>query len=191
MVAHRRTYVSRAGEKLDAALREWADVLPPVAGTVAADLGSNVGGFVECLLEHGAARVYALDTGYGVLAWALRQDPRVVVMERTNALHAELPEPADMVTVDVAWTRQRHIIPAAIRLVTARGPIISLVKPSYEADRAERRGGVLKPEALAGVLARVRNDVAACGAEIVAEMESPIRGGKGNVEHLWLIRSPA
>jgi len=186
-----RAWVSRGGEKLDAALRAWGDLLPRLEGIVAADLGSNVGGFVDCLLGHGAAKVYAIDTGYGVLAWSLRQDPRVVVMERTNALHVTLPEPADLVTVDVGWTRQRHILPAAWRLVRPGGPVITLVKPQYEADEAERRRGVLRPEAQSAVLARVRADVVAAGGQIVAETGSPVRGTGGNVEYLWLVRRRA
>ncbi len=107
-------YVSRGGLKLAAALKAFG--LSP-AGWVCADLGSNVGGFVDCLLRAGATRVYAVDTGYGVLAYRLRRDPRVVVRERTNALHVTLPEPADLVTIDVAWTSQEHILPAAVRML--------------------------------------------------------------------------
>src|SRR6188768_2535485 len=107
-------FVSRAGLKLDHALTEFA---VDVMGLVCADLGSNAGGFVDCLLRRGAARVYAIDTGYGVLEWKLRKDPRVIVMERTNAMHATLAEVVDVVTIDVAWTRQRNILPAARRMV--------------------------------------------------------------------------
>src|SRR4051812_11330036 len=99
------TFISRAGQKLDHALTAFG---VGVGGLVCADLGSNTGGFVDCLLQRGASRVYAVDTGYGVLDWKLRKDPRVVVMERTNAMHVRLPEPVDLVTIDVAWTRQRH-----------------------------------------------------------------------------------
>ena len=111
-------YVSRGGLKLAAALEAFG-VSP--AGWVCADLGSNVGGFVDCLLRHGAERVYALDTGYGVLAYRLRRDPRVVVRERTNALHAVLPEPVDLVTIDVGWTPQEYILPAAVRMLHRGG----------------------------------------------------------------------
>src|SRR5215213_1612736 len=115
-------FVSRAGQKLDHALATFG---VDVTGFVCADLGSNTGGFVDCLLQRGADRVYAVDTGYGVLAWRLRKDPRVVVMERTNAMHVRLPEPVDLVTIDVAWTRQRHILPAARRLVGAGGFVVT------------------------------------------------------------------
>src|SRR5271170_5067789 len=122
-------FVSRAGQKLDHALTVWAI---DVRQRVCADLGCSTGGFVDCLLQRGAIRVYAVDTGYGVLDWKLRQDRRVVVMERTNAMHVTLPEQISLVTVDVGWTRQRHILPAARRLVAAKGDVVSLVKPHYE-----------------------------------------------------------
>jgi len=183
-----KAWVSRGGEKLAAALAAWRDVLPDLHGLVAADFGANVGGFTECLLAHGVARVYAVDTGYGVLAWTLRNDPRVVVMERTNALHVQLPEALDIVAIDVAWTRQKHVIPAALRLLKPTGWVLSLVKPDYEADETERRGGVLPAEVLDSVLQRVRRDAISAGVEVVAEKASPIRGCKGNIEYFWLLR---
>ena len=110
-------FVSRAGYKLDHALAAFAI---DVKGLVCADLGSNVGGFVDCLLQRMAAKVYAVEKGYGVLEWKLRKDSRVVVMERTNAMHITLPEEVALVTIDVAWTRQRNILPAARQIVAAR-----------------------------------------------------------------------
>src|SRR3954454_22275112 len=124
-------FASRAGLKLDHALTHFQ---VDVAGCVCADLGSNAGGFVDCLLRRGAEKVYAIDTGYGVLEWKLRKDPRVVVMERTNAMHAVLPEAVSRVTIDVAWTKQRHILPAARRMVSDDGLVVTLIKPHYEAD---------------------------------------------------------
>src|SRR3954453_6397647 len=97
-------FVSRGGLKLDHAIDAFGIV---VRGRVCADLGSNSGGFTDCLLQHGAVKVFAIDTGYGNLDWKLRNDPRVVVMERTNAIHVRLPEPVDLVTIDVAWTKQK------------------------------------------------------------------------------------
>jgi len=190
-----RRFVSRAGEKLDAALDAWEDVLPSLEGIVAADLGANVGGFTDCLLTRGAKKVYAIDTGYGVLDWSLRNDDRVVVMERTNALHAELPEPVDLVVVDVAWTPQRYILPAAWRMVRDPMwcPIVSLIKPQYEATESELGGrgkgrrGVLTDEQLPAVLERIRADVRSVCGRIVREIDSPIRGSRGNAEFLWLI----
>src|SRR3954453_12325510 len=107
-------FVSRAGQKLEHALdTSEIDVSKPVR----TDLGPNAGGFTDCLLSRGAAKVYAIDTGYGALEWKLRKDPRVVVMERTNAMHVELAEKVDLVTVDVAWTKQRLILPSAMRVL--------------------------------------------------------------------------
>ena len=181
-------FVSRAGQKLDHALAAFG---LDVTGLVCADLGCNVGGFVDCLLRRGAARVYAIDTGYGVLDWKLRKDPRVVVMERTNAMHARLPEAVSAVTIDVAWTRQRHILPAARAMVRADGWVVSLIKPHYEADAALLTKGVLPPECVGEVVARVGDDVRDAGFELVQTVESPIRGAKGNVEVLAHLRPRA
>jgi 23S rRNA (cytidine1920-2'-O)/16S rRNA (cytidine1409-2'-O)-methyltransferase len=180
----RAPFVGRGGEKLAFALDAFA---LEVEGCVCADLGSHVGGFVDCLLKRGALRVYSLDTSYGTLAWKLRTDPRVVVMERTNALHAALPEPVDLVTVDVGWTKQVRILPAARRLVKAGGWIVSLVKPQYEARPGERQRGVVAPERLEGVLGRLWGDLAAAGLAPVAAARSPLRGGGGNVEFFALV----
>jgi 23S rRNA (cytidine1920-2'-O)/16S rRNA (cytidine1409-2'-O)-methyltransferase len=178
-------FVSRAGQKLDHALREFG-VSP--AALVCADLGCSTGGFTGCLLDHGAARVFAVDTGYGVLDWTLRNDPRVVVMERTNALHVKLAEPVQLITIDVGWTRQKNILPAAARLLKSGGQIISLIKPHYEAQPKCLRGGVLADEFLQQTLAAVDSDVAAAGFQTITKTESPIRGGKGNREWLYLLR---
>lgn len=178
-------FVSRAGQKLEHALAAFAI---GVSGRTCADLGCNVGGFTDCLLQRGAARVYAVDTGYGALDYRLRKDPRVVVMERTNAMHVALPEPVDLVTIDVAWTKQRHILPAAVRILREGGDVISLIKPHYEADPKLLRGGVLPEEQLQNVLARVKGDVAGAGLQWIEHTPSPIKGGKGNVEYLALLR---
>lgn len=181
-------FVSRAGEKLEHALSAFA---LDVGGCVCADLGCNAGGFTDCLLRRGAAKVYAVDTGYGMLDWRLRKDARVVVMERTNALRAELPEKVGLVVVDVAWTRQKVILPAARRLLGAGGRVVTLVKPHYEAEARQLRRGVLVAGEVAGVLERVRADVREAGFEVVADTESPLLGGKGNREMLWLLTSPS
>ncbi len=176
-----RPYVSRAGAKLAAALDAFG---LDVRGRIVADLGSQVGGFVDCLLRHGAARVYAVDTCYGSLDWTLRNDPRVVVLERTNALHVTLPEPVDLVTIDVGWTPQRLILPAAERLRRPGGLITSLLKPQYEAAPKERRRGIVRPECLEEVVARVLSEIAALGLEVREVIASPIKGGGGNPEFL-------
>lgn len=202
-----RTYVSRAGLKLDHALRQF-DV--DVSGFTCADFGCNVGGFTDCLLQHGAAKVYAIDTGYGVLDWTLRNDPRVIVMERTNALHAVphfphgreagsegpeheslgespsrregVPGLCDLVAIDLGWTTQRHAIPAALRWLKPNGRIITLIKPHYEATGEEKKQsmarGTLSDEAAEEILRRVINAIPDCGARVVGTTESPIRGAK-------------
>ncbi|UCD29408.1 MAG: TlyA family RNA methyltransferase [Planctomycetota bacterium] len=179
-----RPYVSRSGTKLAAALDAFK-VKP--AGWVCADLGCNVGGFVDCLLQHGAEKVYAIDTGYGTLAYTLRKDPRVVVMERTNAMHVALPELMDLVTIDVAWTPQHHILPNALRLLKPDGRIITLIKPHYEADQSQLREGVLEPESAREVLDQICKHITKMGAKIGGIIESPITGNKGNVEFLALL----
>jgi 23S rRNA (cytidine1920-2'-O)/16S rRNA (cytidine1409-2'-O)-methyltransferase len=180
------TFVSRAGLKLEHALATFA---MDVTGQTCADLGCNAGGFTDCLLQRGAAKVYAIDTGYGVLDWKLRKDPRVVVMERTNAMHATLPEPVSFICIDVAWTRQRNILPAARRLLAAQGEIVTLLKPHYESPPAFLRNGILPEEKLDEVLARVYPDMEAAGFAVVATVMSPIKGAKGNAEMLCRLRA--
>lgn len=176
--------VSRAQAKLEHALASFAI---EVEQMICADLGSNVGGFVNCLLRRGAGKVYAIDTGYGVLDWKLRNDPRVVVMERTNALYVELPERVALVTIDVAWTRQHLILPAARRMLDDHGQIISLIKPHYEADPKLLKKGVLPEDQLESVLGRVKSEIEKLKFQIAGLIPSPIKGTGGNREFLaWL-----
>ena len=177
-------YVTRSGMKLEHALAAF-HVDP--TGMICADLGSHQGGFVDCLLQHGAAKVYSVDTSYGTLAWKLRKDPRVAVYERTNAMHVVLPEPVDLVTIDVGWTQQRHVLPAAARLLKAGGRVVSLIKPQYEAGEEERKDGVVPEQNLDPVLARVRMHIQDAGLAILGEVRSPILGGGGNTEFLFLL----
>lgn len=177
-------YVSRGGLKLEAALRAFA---LDVRGFICIDFGSHAGGFVDCLLKHGAARVHAVDPGYGVLAYSLRRDPRVVVHERTNALKFIAPELADLVTIDVGWTPQRLILPAARRALKPAGRAVTLIKPQYEADKSELRGGCVPDERLGVALDRCRGDITQLGWRIAGEVESSIRGHGGNREFLWLL----
>lgn len=180
-----RKFVSRAGHKLEKAINTF--LINP-AGLVCADFGCNTGGFTDCLLQMGASKVYAIDTGYGVLEWKLRKDDRVVVMERTNALHVELPEPLDLVTIDAAWTRQHHILPAAKRVLRPDGRIISLIKPHYEADKIQLQKGVLPQDLVKPVMQGVLEQIEDLGFVIEQSTASPIRGRKGNEEHLVLLR---
>ena len=160
-----------------------------VRGLSCADFGASVGGFTGCLLQRGAARVYALDTGRGQLAWTLRKDPRVVVRERTNVLHCPAPQGVDLVVIDLGWTPQRLSVPAALRWLRPGGRVVSLVKPHYElaqvlGRRPERN---LSPAEAREVLRKVRSQLAPQGAAVLAEMTSPLAGKGGNQEFFLLI----
>ena len=181
------TYVTRSGQKLEAALRDFC---VDVEGRVACDLGSHAGGFVDCLLAHGARRVYSVDTSYGTLAWKLRTDERVVVMERENAMHVALPERVDIVTADLGWTRQEKFVPHAVGLLGPGGALISLLKPQYEARPEERSRGVVRPEHLAAILERVMMKLKDMGCPVAKWIKSPLKGGGGNIEYLLLIEPP-
>lgn len=200
-----QSYVSRGGEKLAAALDHFGI---DVSGLVCADLGSHVGGFVDCLLQRGAAKVYSVDTCYGTLAWKLRRDPRVVVLERSNAMHVSLPEPVDLVTVDVGWTRQAKVLPNVVNLLRPGGNVLTLIKPQYEAAlafpltkggktgvepdtkpdqgnvrRADRRTDtVLSDEVAQQVVDQVVCQMTDMGWTVVGTTTSPIRGQGGNME---------
>ncbi len=176
---------SRASAKLIAALDAFEI---DVENRVCADFGCNVGGFTHVLIERNAQRIYSIDTGYGQLDYALRKHDRVVAMERTNAMHASLPEPIELIVIDVAWTRQRNILPAARRVLTPRGVVIALIKPHYEAQPAQLIKGVLDPNQIDQVLASVRSDVAASGFAIAGEIKSPVIGTGGNVEFLFQLK---
>jgi 23S rRNA (cytidine1920-2'-O)/16S rRNA (cytidine1409-2'-O)-methyltransferase len=177
-------YVSRAAPKLAAALERFG--IDP-RGRVCADLGCNVGGFTQVLLRHGAARVYAVDTGYGVLDYSLRRDARVVVMERTNAMHARLPELCGLVVIDAGWTRQVHILRAAGGMLAPGGQICSLLKPHYEAPRAWLRRGLLEPARREEVIAATLREIEGLGLRVIGRMEAAVAGQAGNREEmLWI-----
>ena len=177
-------YVSRGGDKLAAALDHFR---LDVTGLIAADLGSHVGGFVDCLLQRGASKVYSVDTSYGTLAWKLRKDPRVVVLERANAMHVTLPEPVDLVTIDVGWTPQAKILPQVARLVAPSAKVVTLIKPHYEAAVELLVDGVLPEERVDAVVQKVVGDMATLGWVVAGVVESPIRGHGGNREMLAML----
>ena len=179
-------FVSRAGEKLDHALTTFE---VDVKGWVCADFGANAGGFTDSLLSRGAAKVYAIDTGYGALEWKLRTDPRVVVMERTNAMHVELPEKVDLVTIDVAWTKQRLILPSAQRVLKPTGQIITLIKPHYESPPTHLKSGVLPEPEVDAVVTRVLTEIKSTALEVLSTTRSPLLGTKGNIEVLALLKA--
>ncbi len=175
-------YVSRGGLKLASALDAF-QVDP--RGKVCLDVGASTGGFTDCLLQRGAARVYAVDVGYGQLAWKLRTDPRVVVMDRTNMRHLEsLPELIDLTTIDASFISLRLILPAVQRLLQARGEALALVKPQFEAGRAQvGKGGVVRDPAVhRAVVEKVARYAIAEAWRFLGVHRSPITGADGNVE---------
>lgn len=194
------TYVSRGGVKLQHALEQFKI---GVSGKVVLDVGSSTGGFVDCLLQNGALKVYALDTSYGELAWKLRNDDRVVVMERTNVLHLEslpnTPHPSplptvegnqlvDLITIDAGWTRLSLVLKAVKKFLKKEGQVIGLLKPHYEAEKYDLVKGVLKEDMLLPVKEKVAKQIEDLGFKILDECESPILGGGGNVEYLLLLK---
>ena len=182
-------YVGRGGLKLAHALDTF-DIA--VDGREALDIGASTGGFTDVLLQRGAARVVALDVGHGQLAWKLRSDPRVVIVEHFNARHltlADLPGPMDLVCVDVSFISLRQILPVIPPLLRAEADVILLVKPQFEAGRAEVGNGVIHDAAIrARVVEEVGVAAAAVGLVRVTSTPSPITGQKGNVEFLLHFR---
>ncbi len=184
-------FASRGGEKLEAALQSFS---VGVEGCTCADVGASTGGFTDCLLQHGARKVYAIDVGHGILDWRLRQDPRVVVMEDTNARFVEtLPEPVQRVTIDVSFISLKIILPVVMGWFMKDEPggaVIALVKPQFEAGRHEvaRGKGVIRdPLIHRQVLLDVLGYAVGLGYALCGLIRSPITGPKGNVEFLaWL-----
>ena len=175
-------YVSRGGLKLEEALGRFR---VGVEGLVCADVGASTGGFTDCLLQHGASKVYAIDVGYGQLAWKLRQDPRVVILERTNIRYlGSLPEPVDLATVDVSFISLELALPPVSNLLKPEGQIIALIKPQFEAGREEvEKGGVVKdPQVHRRVLFKVANLALERGLRVLGLIPSPLLGPAGNVE---------
>mgnify|MGYP006131510307 FL=1 len=188
-------FVSRAGLKLEHALQTSNF---DVTELLCADLGCNVGGFTDCLLQRGASHVFSVDTGYGTLAWKLRSDERVTTLERTNALHVEPPKSVDLVVMDLGWTPQRLALPACCSWLSS-GHIITLIKPHYELSKEEKHvesvASGLSEGAVARVLERTRTLCEELQLEILHETISPIKGkksskkGAGNTEYLFLLKS--
>lgn len=186
-------FVSRAGEKLQHALKEFKI---NAAGLTCADFGCSTGGFVDCLLQNGAVKVYAVETGYGVLDWKLRNNPKVIVMERTNAMHVTLAEKVDLITNDTSWTRQMIIMPNILSNLKESGQIITLIKPHYEADHGPWREkrllhkGVLDEETAEQVAKQTVGELLATfPLQQLGFIKSPLLGGKGgNTEYLAYLR---
>lgn len=203
-----KQFVSRGGIKLQAALDKFKG---DVKDKVVLDVGSSTGGFVDCLLQNGASKVYAVDTAYGELAWKLRNNPRVIVMERTNILYMqhlrgetkESPgshlggeEKVDLITVDCGWTKLELVLPAVKKFLKKNGLIVALLKPHYETDKRNLVKGVVRPNLVKSVKEEVVKKIESLGlihpmlthCKVLDEMESPILGGGGNTEYLLLIK---
>lgn len=180
-------FVSRGGEKLEAALLAFG--LAELNGRVCVDVGASTGGFTDCLLKHGAGKVYAVDVGYGELHWKLRNDPRVIVMERTNARYVgDFPEIISLVTIDASFISLRILLPVVKSWFgTQQGEIVALIKPQFEAGRAEvsRGDGVIQdPLIHRRVLQEVLEFGDREGLSILGLIRSPLKGPKGNIEFL-------
>ncbi len=179
-------YVGRGGLKLEGALAHFAI---PVEGRVGLDIGASTGGFTDCLLQHGAARVHAVDVGHGQLDWKLRNDPRVVVKEGVNARHLafdDVGERIDLAVADVSFISLTLILPAAFALLAETADMIVLIKPQFELSPAQvGKGGVVREERFrAEAVEKIRQFVAEQGWRWIGVTESPIKGREGNVEYL-------
>ena len=179
-------FVSRGGEKLKFALEKFN---VDVKGKICADLGCSTGGFTDCLLQNGAKKVYSVDTAKDILEWKIKEDERVTFLKGTNALHVELPEKVDFISIDVGWTPQKLVIPKALSLLKEKGEIISLIKPHYEIDKSLLVKGKAPEEFLIGVIEKIKQDFVELGLNFSEIIESPILGQKGkNKEYLVYIQ---
>jgi 23S rRNA (cytidine1920-2'-O)/16S rRNA (cytidine1409-2'-O)-methyltransferase len=187
-------FVSRGGLKLDLALERFPI---PTEGVVAMDVGASTGGFTDCLLQRGVARVYAIDVGYGQLAWSLRQDPRVVVMERTNirTLSTDaVAEPIELAVIDCSFISLRTVLPATRPFLAPGANVVALIKPQFEAGRSRLGGGgvVRDEDVRREIIEEVVAAVTGMGFEIAGSVDSETPGPKGNVEHLlWCVNESA
>lgn len=182
-------YVSRGGLKLEKAVKRWPIQL---SGTVCADIGSSTGGFTDCMLQQGAEKVYAVDSGYNQLDWRLRNDPRVVCMERTNARYLtqeQIPEALDFFSVDVSFISLRLILPPMRQLIKPEGEAVCLIKPQFEAGREKvgKKGVVRDPAVHLEVLEHFLQHAKESGFTVKDITFSPIKGPEGNIEYLGYI----
>ncbi|HDD35663.1 MAG TPA: TlyA family RNA methyltransferase [Candidatus Desulfofervidus auxilii] len=183
-------YVSRGGIKLEAAIKEFKI---NVKDKVALDVGASTGGFTDCLLKHGAKKVYAVDVGYGLLDWQLRQDKRVTVIERQNIRYLpkeKIPEPIDIVTIDVSFISVKKVIPKIIEFLRKNGEIIVLIKPQFEVGKNKvGKGGIVRDEKLQRkAVSEILEFCQKIGLQVIGVIPSPILGAKGNQEYLAYIK---
>lgn len=184
-------YVSRGGLKLEKAMRQFPITL---TGAVCGDIGASTGGFTDCMLQNGAQKVYAVDVGYGQLAWKLRSDPRVVCLERTNArylTHEQVPDELDFASVDVSFISLKLILPALRGLLKPEGHVVCLVKPQFEAgkEKVGKKGVVRDPTVHLEVLEHFLEHAKESGFTVLGLTFSPIRGPEGNIEYLGYLQA--
>lgn len=183
-------YVSRGGLKLKAAI-DFFNV--DLKDKIAMDVGSSTGGFTDCMLQMEAKKVYCIDVGYGQIAWSLRNDPRIILLERTNIRHLErkrIPDIIDIATIDVSFISLTKVIPKVLEFLKENGEILALVKPQFEVGKGEvGKGGIVREEEkrLAAV-ASVRAEVETAGLHTIGVFESPVRGQKGNIEYFLYLK---
>ena len=182
-------YVSRGGLKLQKAIEEWG---VSCDSAVCMDMGASTGGFTDCMLQHGASKVYSIDVGYGQLDYKLRTDPRVVNMEKTNIRYLDtslIAEPIDLISIDVSFISLKHMFPVADRVLSEEGKIVCLVKPQFEAGREQvGKGGIVRDPAVhEEVINNVIGYAAENGLYPLVLSYSPIRGTKGNIEYILLL----
>ena len=186
-------YVSRGGLKLEKAMAEFPIELN---GCICGDIGASTGGFTDCMLQNGASKVYSVDVGYGQLAWKLREDPRVVCMERTNArylTHEQIPDELDFASIDVSFISLKLILPAVANVLKDGGYVASLVKPQFEAGREKvgKKGVVRDPAVHKEVLEHYLEHAREAGFGVLGLTYSPIRGPEGNIEYLGFLQKGA
>jgi 23S rRNA (cytidine1920-2'-O)/16S rRNA (cytidine1409-2'-O)-methyltransferase len=186
ILGERLAYVSRGGLKLESALKEFE---VSVAGKTALDVGASTGGFTDCLLQHGCEKVYAVDVGYGQMAWKLRQDPRVVVIERTNIRAMDrslIPGYVDIVVIDASFISLEKVIPSVMQFLRPGSELIALIKPQFEVGRAQvGKGGIVRDEgARVAAVTTIVDFIRSIGLDVTGVIPSPIQGQDGNVEFL-------
>ena len=179
-------YVSRGGLKLAAALKEFGVV---ANGKIALDVGASTGGFTDCLLQNGATKVYAVDVGYGQMAWKIRQDPRVVVIERTNIRDMDptlIPEPIDLTVIDVSFISLEKVVPHILKFLKPGSELVALIKPQFEVGKEQvGKGGIVRDEAARNTAKnRIIESMRGLGFDVKGVITSPITGQDGNVEFL-------
>jgi len=184
-------FVSRGGMKLDAALNHFRI---DIEGMIVMDVGSSTGGFTDCLLKRGAKKVYCIDVGYGQMAWPLRMDQRVILLERTNIRYLErerIPDTVDFATIDVSFISLKKVIPRVREFVSKGGEILALIKPQFEVGKGKvGKGGIIRDEdARQAAVRSVREYAEGIGLKTIGVFQSPIKGHKGNIEYFLYLKN--